>query len=296
VNWTDRISIILLGALWGGSFLFMRIAVPEMGPVLLIEMRVLIAALVLLPLLIWRGKMGEMWRNGRKLFVVGLLNAALPLVLFAYATLSVSAGFAAILNTTVTFWTAIVAVIWLRERISFMAVLGMVVGFGGVVILVWDKLTFSHGGGGLAVIAGLTATLCYALNNAYTKTRLAGVDPMVTTAGNFLAAALLLSPLIPLFWPAHPISTKAWIMVVLLAVFSTALAFILFFRLIERIGPTRTIVAAFLIPVFASLWGWIFLGEVVTTRMALGAMVIVAGMGMTAGLLRGKSKKDSALG
>src|SRR5688572_5260082 len=170
---SDLLSLIVLGALWGGSFLFMRIAGPEFGPVALIEIRLIIATIVLLPILLTRerGKPNPTHKLPH-MTLLGLFNSAIPFILLAYATLNLTAGFASILNSTAPFFAAIVAYGWLRDRLSPPRILGLVIGFAGVLVLVWGKASFKPGGSGLAVAAGLTAALCYGFAANYTKKHL----------------------------------------------------------------------------------------------------------------------------
>jgi drug/metabolite transporter (DMT)-like permease len=280
----DVISLVVLGGLWGGSFLFMRVAAPEFGPVALIAVRLVIAAAVLLPLLHWRGGMRDVARHWRPLTVVGVLNSALPFSLLAYATLSLTAGFASVLNGTTPFFAAIVARAWLKAPLSRARIAGLVIGFCGVVVLVGDKISFRPGGSGLAVVAGLVASVCYAIAASYTRRRLPGVAPLSIAAGSLSLGGVCLLPVAAFLLPAHVPSAKAWGMVLGLGVFSTAVAYVLYFRLLERLGPTGAVAVTFLIPAFAMLWGWMFLGEPVTGRMAVGTVIVLAGTGLTSGV------------
>jgi drug/metabolite transporter (DMT)-like permease len=278
------VSLVALGGLWGGSFLFMRVAAPEFGPVPLIVVRLLIASAVLLPLLYLRGGLGDVRRHWRPLTVVGLLNSAVPFSLLAYATLSLTAGFASVLNATTPFFAAVVARVWLKAPLSRARVVGLVIGFGGVVVLVGDRISFKPGGSGLAIVAGLVASLCYAIAASYTRRRLPGVAPLSIATGSLSLGAVCLLPLAVFLLPRGVPSGKAWVMVVGLGVFSTSVAYVLYFQLLERLGPTGAVAVTFLIPVFAILWGRIFLGEAVTGRMALGAAIVLAGTGLTSGV------------
>jgi drug/metabolite transporter (DMT)-like permease len=204
----------------------------------------------------------------------------------AYATLSVTAGLASILNATSPLWGALVAHYWLKERLTPMRALGLAVGFGGVVFLVWGRVAFTPGGAGLAVAAAMAATLSYGIAASYTKRRLTGVNPLAVAAGSQLAAALLLAPGAFLLWPAHPVSPRAWGAVLGLGVACTAFAYVLYFRLIAHVGPARAIAVTFLIPLFALAWGGLFLGEPLTPRTVVGACVILTGTALATGLVK----------
>ncbi len=287
------IEFICIAALWGGSFLFMRIAVAEFGPVTMIAVRVLIASLVLLPLLFTVGRSSEIRKNLKPIGVLGLINYALPFCLLAYTTQHVTAGFASIINSTAPLFTALVGWLWMNETLLPQQIAGLLLGFGGVAILGWGNISFKPGGGGLAVVSGLLATFLYGTATHYTKRRLEGIGPLSLTAGSLTAASLfLIIPGILAAPPAMP-SAKSWGAVALLGLASTALAFMLFFRLLKRWGTTRTIAVGFLIPVFGMLWGKIFLGEPITLQMVLGATVIILGTSLTSGALHLLRRADA---
>ena len=215
----DRAELILLGAIWGGSFLLMRIAAPEFGAIPLIAARVGIAAVFLILVLARRGGLDQLLRNTARLSLLGAINSAIPFSLFAWAVLSVTAGFAAVLNSTAPLFGALVAFVWLRERLAPIRVAGLIVGFCGVLVLVWGRLSFTRDGGGWAVLAGLTASVLYGISANYTKRRLSAVDPLVIATGSLIAATVLLLPLAWAYWPAAPPSVQGWVSASLLAIF-----------------------------------------------------------------------------
>ena len=283
----DRVELILLGAIWGGSFLLMRIAVPEFGAIPLIAARVGIAAVFLILVLVRRGGLDHLLRNAAGLSVLGAINSAIPFSLFAWAVLSVTAGFAAVLNSTAPLFGALVAFVWLRERLAPIRVAGLIVGFAGVLVLVWGRLSFTRDGGGWAVLAGLTASILYGISANYTKRRLSAVDPLVIATGSLIAATVLLLPLAWAYWPATPPSVEGWVSAALLAIFCTGIAYILYFRLLSRIGPSKALAVTYLIPAFGVLWGYLFLHEPITASMVLGCTVILAGTALAAGVVSG---------
>jgi drug/metabolite transporter (DMT)-like permease len=285
VKLRDSVDLVLLAALWGESFLFMRMTVHDFGPVPLIELRVGIAALFLLPILWLRGGLRDLAAHARPIFVVGAVNSAIPFTLFAYAMLSVTAGFASILNATSPLFGAAIAYLWLKDRLSPGRIAGLVAGFLGVVVLVWDKASFNQGGSGLAVLAALAGAIAYGVAANFTKRRLTGVNPLVIATGSQVGAALLLLPLAAWRWPAQAISWGSWLAVLVLGVASTGVGYILYFRLIANVGPTRAIAVTFLIPAFGMLFGVLFLSETVSAGMLAGCAVILIGTALTTGLL-----------
>lgn len=281
----DVLELVVLAGVWGASFLFMRVAAPELGPVALIWLRVGIAAVCLLPVAALRSR-GSLRGRLLPIAVVGVINSAVPFCLLAYATLSVTAGLASILNATSPLWGALVAHAWLKDRLTRSRALGLAVGFGGVVFLVWGRASFRSGGAGLAVVAALAAAVSYGIAASYTKRKLAGVDPLALAAGSQLAAAIVLAPAAVLLWPAHAVAPRAWGAVLGLGVACTAFAYVLYFRLIAHVGPARAIAVTFLVPPFALAWGGLFLGEPLTGRTMAAACVILAGTALTTGLVK----------
>jgi drug/metabolite transporter (DMT)-like permease len=283
VKTRDIVDLVVLGVIWGSSFLFMRIAAPEFGPVSLVTVRVGIAAVFLLITLALIGGFTEMWRKAGALIALGLLNSVIGFCLFAYAVLYLTSGFAAMLNSTVPLFGAVVAYLWLGEKLTPRRIAGLIAGFVGVLVLVWGRVSFGAGGAGFAVLAGLTASLSYAIGASFTKKHLSGVDALVTAAGSHLAATAILLPPALLYWPRDSPSTRSWLSAIALGTICTGVAYILFFRLIARVGPTRTITVTYLIPVFAMIWGLAILHEPVTARMILACVVIFAGTALASG-------------
>ena len=284
----DLAELTLLAALWGASFLFLRLGAHEFGPIALAAVRVGLASVVLLPLLAWRRELGQLRRHWRALLLVGLLNSAAPFALFSFAALSITAGLASILNATTPLWTAIVAFAWLGQGLSRDRVPGLLIRFGGVAFLAWDQASLKAGAdhrGLWAVAACLGATCCYGLAANATRRYLAQASPLAVATGSQLAATLLLAGPACWLWPAQPPGALAWGSAAGLALLCTALAYILYFRLMSRVGPTNAVTVTFPIPLFALLWGGLFLGEGVSLRMLAGGLVILLGIALALGRL-----------
>ena len=283
------IEFLLLSALWGASFLFMRIAVIEFGALPTAALRVAVAALVLFPLLWLRGLLPQLRQHWKKIFVVGALNSGIPFALFCFALLSISTGLSAILNATVPLFGALVAWFWLRDRPTPSRILGLAVGFAGVALLAWDKASFKPDASGIApawaVLACLAACLCYGIAASFTKRHLGGLPPLVTAGGSQIGATVVLA--LPALWlrPTAMPGLKAWMAVLAVGIVCTGVAYVIYFRLIEAVGPARALALTFVVPVFAVLYGALFLGEAVTGWMLLCAAVIVAGTALSTGLL-----------
>lgn len=293
------IDFVVLAAIWGASFLFMRLAVVEFGVVGTAAMRVGIATAFLAPLMLAKGHGPVFRREWWKVCLVGVLNSALPFMLFSFALLSITTGLSAILNATVPLFGALVAWWWLKDRPTGSRVLGLVIGFAGVAALAWDKASFKPDAvSGIApawaVLACLLATVCYAVAASATKRFLTGLPPLVTATGSQLGATLLLT--LPALWlrPEQMPGAQAWLALVVLGVLCTGVAYILYFRLIEQAGPARALAVTFALPVFAILYGALFLGERVTAWMLMWGAVVLLGTALSTGLLKIPSLRPQA--
>ncbi len=283
----DLLDFTLLAALWGASFLFTRIAAPAFGPIAIADLRTAIAALVLLSLLAWRGGAAELAPNALRFLLLGAFNSAIPFTLFAYAALSITAGLAAILNATVPLFAALVAWLWLRDKLTALQWAGLAIGFGGVLWLSADNASFKPGGEGWAIAAGLVASLSYGISGNLAKRYFAHIRPLAVATGSQIAAAALLLPFTFFYFPAVMPGVLDWFALIALGVFCTGIAYALYFRLIARIGPAKTMAVTFLIPAFAIVWGVLFLQERVTWVMLGGCAVILMGTALATQLVSG---------
>lgn len=284
----DGAELVLLGALWGASFLFMRISAPSFGPVALVFVRVAGASLLLLPLLLMRGEWAMLRRHWRPIAVVGLLNSTLPFLLYMFAALVLNAGLMSVFNATTPIWGAIVAWLWLRERLSPLRMLGLGIGFAGVAGLAWGKADFRAGEHGmspaLGIAACLLATLLYAVATNFSRRYLSGVPALALATGSQLTAAVLTAGPAMWAWPGAMPGATAWAAAIALALACTGLAYVLFFRLIANSGPANAMSVTFLIPPFAIAWGWLFLGEDASQATLWGCAVVLFGTAMATGL------------
>ena len=292
------IDFIGLAAIWGSSFLFMRLAVVEFGPLPTAAVRVAIAAAFLLPLMLAKGHGKVFARHWLAICVIGLLNSGIPFFLFAFALLSITTGLSAILNATVPLFGALVAWLWLKDRPASSRVVGLVIGFAGVTMLAWDKASFRADAGGIApawaVLACLLATVCYAIAASATKRYLTGLPPLVTATGSQVGAAAGLALPAAWLWPQQLPGTQAWLALLVVGVLCTGVAYVLYFRLIEQAGPARALAVTFLVPVFAIFYCALFLREQVTPWMLVCGLVIVCGTALSTGLVKLRSLKPQA--
>jgi drug/metabolite transporter (DMT)-like permease len=285
----DWIALLVLGAIWGGSFIFMRIAAPEFGIYALVEIRTLLATLVLLPFLLVRGGITQLVNYWQPIALIGAVNTAIPFVLFNFSSLHLQAGVNAILNATAPMFGAIVAFLWLGDRLTRFAISGLVIGFAGVALISAHKVSADHVSM-LPVLTALLATFCYGLAASIMKKSLAGVKPIAVACGSQVFASILILPLALAHLPAEMPSALAWWNAGGLAILGTGFAYILYFYLIAATGPAKATSVAYLVPLFGVIWGLLFLQETLSLLDALGGMAILFGVAMTTGVLKPKQR------
>jgi len=285
---TWLLDFALLSALWGSSFLFMRLGAADFGALPTAGLRVTLAALCLLPVMLLKGEWSALRQHWRVVLPAGLLNSAIPFSLFAWAVVYVPTGLASILNATVPLFGALVAWLWLGERIDRLRCCGLALGFMGVALLAWRAPTAGPGpgsGSAWAIGACLLASVFYAVAASYARRYLMGIPALATAAGSQCGAALGLAIPALWYWPAEMPGARAWAAVAALAVLCTGIAYILYFRIIARAGPSRALAVTFLAPVFAVFYGAVLLDEVVTPWMLGCGVVIVCGTMLSTGLV-----------
>jgi drug/metabolite transporter (DMT)-like permease len=306
----NMVELLLLAALWGASFLFMRMAGPELGSFGLVFVRVAGAVAVLLPLLLWQGHGAALAQHGLAAAGIGVLNSALPFLAFMVAAQVLGAGLMSVFNASTPIWTALIAWFLLGERPGTSRAVGLAIGLAGAGGLALRHISV-HGAGpagaaqdvaagaapislALGVAACLSAPVLYGLSANLTRKFMAGRPPMVMAAGSQIGAALLVAVPAWLYWPSTPISASAWGSAAALALLCTGLAYWLYFRLIAAAGATSASTVTFLIPGFAMLWGYLFLGETPTLDMLLGCAVILVGTALSTGLVQLPGQARSA--
>jgi len=280
----DVLLLAALSAIWGGSFIFMRYLAPLIGPVATAAARMLIAGLALAGGFLAARYDAGWRRNARHFLVLGVLNTAVPAVLYSAAALVLPASLEAIFNALSPMFAVVFAALWLGERLTARKAAGLAVGVAGVAFtsrfsgVAFDART------GLAMAACLLAPACYGLSGIYLKRRTAGTPSLAIAGGSQLFGGLALLPFLLVAPPGPaPIDLRIALVVVAFGLLCNALAYIIYYRLMATVGPTRALTVTFLVPVFAMGWGWLFLGEPVTWGMAAGAAVILAGTWLVAG-------------
>lgn len=284
MNTANLIRLLVLAAIWGGSFLFMRIAVPALGPAVLIEYRVASAALFLLVVGIALRKKLDLGANWRHYLVLGFFNSALPFFLFAYSARTLSASVMTVLNATAPMWGALLGAVWTRTGVSLRTAAGLALGTVGVALLVGFDHVSARPGAGIAIAAALFAAFCYGVASLYAKNA-KRVDPFSNAHGSMWASALLVLPLLP-FFPS-PGQPTIGIMGATLAlgILCSGIAYILYFKLIEDVGTTSALTVTFLTPAFGILWGALFLGERVGWYTIVGSAIVLLGTALVTGVI-----------
>jgi len=277
-RWRTPLELTLLGAIWGGSFLFMRVAAADFGPIPLVEARLLLGALTLLPLF-WRARAQFTPALWLRVAGIAAVNSVVPFALFAWGAERAPAGIGAITNAMTVMFTTLVAFFLYGERISARRIAGLVGGFVGVTILASGKVAGASVTS--AVLAGTAASLCYGFGINLARRYLTPYPAGAVAAANLAAGAVLLAPLAAYTWPHRPIPATSWVSAALLGVLCTGVAFVFYYRLIARVGAPRTSTVTYLIPLFGVVWAWLLLGEPLTPTMALAGALILAGVALS---------------
>jgi drug/metabolite transporter (DMT)-like permease len=276
MSFASLIQLITLAAIWGGSFIFMRIAATPIGPVALIEGRVLFAAITLLFISWIMKKKLPLRHNTRHFFILGLFNTALPFLLFAYAVQTLNASSLAIINATAPIWGTLIATVVYKNKLTVQVLIGLMLGVIGVMLLVgWEAMNIGKDAI-LPVIAAVFAAFSYGIATNYAKTA-PKVDAYANAHGSMWAAVIIVLPLLLFFPLRESPSSDIGISVLLLGVVCTGLAYLLYFRLVADIGPASTLSVTFLIPIFGILWGNLFLGEQIGFNTLFGSILVITG-------------------
>lgn len=289
----DLIELLFLAAIWGGSFLFLRVASPAVGPLAVAAFRVTGGALMLLPLVLISREGPALRQHAPQLLGAALLSCILPFMGLGQAARHLPSGLLSILNATTPMWGALVGWLWAREKLSLMRAIGLALGFVGVALLAADGHQFAAPGAHWAAALALGSTLMYAFAVHYNKRFLSELSPLTNCAGTLTMASIVL--IAPALWMGPPaaqtdtsaaapmlggwaaVSSQAWLALLALTLLCTGVAYLIFYRLIERIGASRALTVTFLIPVFGMLWGALFMDERITLMMVGSTGLILLG-------------------
>jgi drug/metabolite transporter (DMT)-like permease len=277
-GWAVPLQLALLGAIWGASFLFMRIAAGDLGAVPLVELRLGFGALVLLPFL-WVERRAFRAEHWPRIALIGLVNSAVPFTLFAWAAQRAPAGVGAITNSMAVLFTALVAFLFWGERIGRVRVLALLAGFAGVVVLASSRTDGASVGA--AAAAGTFAAFLYGVAGNLIRRWMHDLPPVALACATLICAALLQLPLAVASWPQHSVATASWLSAAALGLLCTGVAYALYFRLLQRIGPTRASTVTYLVPLFAIGWAWLLLSEPLTPAMAIAGALILGSVALS---------------
>ncbi len=277
-TWQTTIELGVLGAIWGASFLFMRVAARDFGAAPLVEVRLALGAVILLPFL-WRDRASFPMKLWPMLGLIAAINSATPFVLFAWAAQRAPAGIGAITNAMAVLFTALVGFMFFGEKIGTRRAAALLAGFAGVVVLASGKTAGASVG--WAVAAGATAAFLYGIGVNLVRRHLVGLPPAATSAATLSCATLLTLPFAIAQWPQHAIPRHSWLAATLLGVLCTGLAFVMYYRLIARIGASRAVTVTYLVPLFGVAWAWLLLGEPLTISMGIAGAMILGSVAMS---------------
>jgi len=274
----DYVLLIALAAIWGSSFIFMRVLAPALGPVVTADMRLLIAGIALTMYLKVRNQQLNLVKNLKRYIIVGLLNSGIPFLLFSFAALYLPSSISVIINSLTPLFGVLFAILWLNEAVTAKKISGIALGIIGVIIIRGSgnlELTFMTT---VAMGACVLATMLYGLASTYVKLHAKDIAPSAMATGSQLVAGILFLPLIYFFPIQAELTVRIALTTIAFAVFCSAIAYVIFYRLLTHFGTTKTLSVTFLIPVFGFVWGYIFLQEEITMIMIVGSLFVLSGI------------------
>ena len=269
------VLLIFLGALWGSAFMFIKVATPEYGPVALVNARLIIASLIFLPILLRKKYLPLLAPIWKHVLVLSVINNMIPFTLFSFASLGSSSNILAILNATTAFNTMVIAYFWINESVTLKQIIGLILGFIGVIILVNPQNSEATL---ISSISCLVAAAFYSLSTVFIQKNSAKTNKLVLIGWSIVFSAVLMMPISYIYLPESIPSFEANISAVWLGAVSTGLGFLGYVRLIDKIGAVKTSIVAYFLPVFGILWGYIFLDEKISISVVIGCLVVLMGI------------------
>jgi drug/metabolite transporter (DMT)-like permease len=271
-NW---ILLILLGAVWGSAFMFIKISADDFGPILLVNLRLLLAGALFLPFLLQKKYLAYFKSHFSGILILGIFSNAFPFTMFSYASLGATSNMLGILNGTTAFMTMVVAYFWLKESITPKQIFGIILGFLGILILVNPANgSATLGASGFALVGALS----YSFSGVYIQKYQLNANKFVLIGWAMLFGGLFLIPLSFFNLPDQMPDNNAIAALLWLGIVSTGIAYLGYIRLIEQIGAVRTSTVTYLLPVFSIIWGSIFLQEKITWIIFGGFIFVMIGM------------------
>lgn len=279
----NTVKLVTLSAIWGGSFIFMRVLSPVLGPVLTASMRTFVAGVFLMIVFRMTNYKIHWKRDFRHLLIIGIVNSSIPFYMYAYAALHIEASMSSILNSLAPMFGAIFSAVFMIERLNLRKGMGLILGTIGVGMVTSLNTSGTGTGYYLSIGACILAAMCYGLGSAYIKSRASHLEAKAIAVGSQLFAGIALLPFVVIMPPTGKVTLGIVGMVIAFAVVCSALAYLLYYDLIANIGPTKALTVTYLIPVTAIVWGMFLLGERITVQTVVGGIVILAGTYMVNG-------------
>ena len=267
--------LILLGAIWGSAFIFIKVAAPEFGAIGLVQMRLLLASLIFLPILIQKKYLLLLKPIWKYSLILAVTNNAVPFTMFSFASFGSDSNMLAILNATTAFNTMIIAFFWLGEKVSLKQIIGLILGFAGVVVLINPEGSSTSL---LSAIFCLCGAACYSFSTVFIQKNSANTNKLVLIGWSIIFSALMMIPLSLIYMPSKIPSIDSFLAAAWLGCISTGLAFLGYVRLIDKIGAVKTSTVAYFLPLFGILWGNIFLKEIISLSIIIGCFMILLGV------------------
>ncbi|MCY3831636.1 MAG: EamA family transporter [Chloroflexi bacterium] len=282
---TQLAALFALGAIWGASYIFIRVAVEPLGPIFLMFARVALSGLILLAYARLRRQKLNIRGHWRRFIVLGFLGSALPFSLIAWAELTVTASMAAILMSTTPLFTTFVAAIGLGERLTLYKLIGAVLGILGVTVTVGGSDMAMNLEVISATFALLAATLSYAIGGVYAKRYFSGLNNLSMSSGQMIAAAVVLAPVSAVNLPGGALPLEALLATLALIVLCTAFAYQLYYYLIISAGPINALTVTLLVPIFGVIFGALMLGESISPGIVAGLVIVLFSVGLVTGMI-----------
>ena len=281
--------LIFLGAIWGSAFIFIKIATPEFGAIALVQMRLILASLIFLPILLTRKYLlllKPIWKHS---MLLAITNNVIPFTMFSLASLGADSNILAILNATTAFNTMVIAYFWLQEDVSLKQIVGLILGFIGIIILVNPQTSSASL---ISALFCLIGALCYSFSTVFIQKNSAKTNKLVLIGWSIIYSAIIMIPITIFNLPESLPSVDAFLSVAWLGIISTGLAFLGYVRLIEKIGAVKTSTVAYFLPIFGIIWGYLFLNEIITISIVMGCFTILIGVFLATSNKNKKFKGD----
>lgn len=277
MNTKNKILLLILSSIWGASFMFMKVLAPYFGPVFTASLRLLIGGLFLSIIFYFNGFKVDYKKNWKKLLLIGVISQSIPYFLFSYAALYIPSNISVIMNSTSPMFGLILSVLFLSDKFKLKHLFGLILGSTGVIIISSIGNVDSNTDFYLGAFLCVLAALFYGISGVYIKSRAHDIDSRSIASGSQLFASVALLPFVTIFPMTVYPSIDVIIILIIFGVLCSGVANIIYFKIMKEDGPVKALTVTYLMPVFGLIWGYIFLNEVITIRLALGGVIIILG-------------------